>query len=116
MGKTRDPRCTMTTGTLSRRTALHGLGGAGIATALVRVTPHRTLARQASPEMMIEPEAGTWKTWILTSGDQLRPGAPPNETATQDELTKLRAMVDDRDAVTLDRIAYWDAGSPGYRW
>ena len=25
-------------------------------------------------------------------------------------------MVADRDAVALDRISYWDAGSPGYRW
>src|SRR5215213_2303239 len=116
MAKTCDPRLTMMTGTLSRRTALHGLGGAGIATALDRVTPHRTLAGQASPEMLIEPEAGSWKTWILTSGDQLRPEAPPDETATPAELSTLQAMVDDRDAVALDRIAYWDAGSPGYRW
>ena len=25
-------------------------------------------------------------------------------------------MAADRDAMALDRIAYWDAGSPGYRW
>jgi membrane-associated phospholipid phosphatase len=65
---------------------------------------------------MIEPEAGSWKTWILESGAQLRPEAPPDETATQAELAELHAMVADRDAVALDRISYWDAGSPGYRW
>ena len=25
----------------------------------------------------LEPLAGTWKTWVLHSGDQLRPGPPP---------------------------------------
>ena len=65
---------------------------------------------------MIEPEAGSWKTWVLTSGDQLRPEAPPDEAATQDELAELKAMVADRDAAALERISYWDAGSPGYRW
>jgi membrane-associated phospholipid phosphatase len=53
---------------------------------------------------------------VLTSGDQLRPHDPPDEAATQSELTKLQAMVTDRDAAALDRISYWDAGSPGYRW
>jgi hypothetical protein len=75
METTHDPRLTMLTGSVSRRTALHGLGGVGLATALGLATPHRTLASQASPEAMIEPEAGSWKTWILESGDQLRPGA-----------------------------------------
>ncbi|MDF3016714.1 MAG: PA-phosphatase, partial [Thermomicrobiales bacterium] len=106
----------MTRSPVSRRTTLRGIGTAGIATALGLVTPHRTLAGQASAEAMIEPEAGSWKTWILESGDQLRPEAPPDETATQEELGKLRDMVADRDAVALDRISYWDAGSPGYRW
>ncbi|MDF2757539.1 MAG: Phosphoesterase, PA-phosphatase related [Thermomicrobiales bacterium] len=106
----------MTRSPVSRRTTLRGIGTAGIATALGLVTPHRTLAGQASAEAMIEPEAGSWKTWILESGDQLRPEAPPDETASQDELGKLRDMVADRDAVALDRISYWDAGSPGYRW
>jgi hypothetical protein len=116
METTRDPRVTAQGVSLSRRTALGGLGGAGIATVLGLATPHRMLASQASTEMMIEPGAGSWKTWILESGDQLRPAAPPDETATQAELTKLQAMVADRDADVLDRISYWDAGSPGYRW
>jgi membrane-associated phospholipid phosphatase len=111
-----DPGLTILTGAVSRRTALHGLGAAGIAAGLGLASPHRTLAGQASTEMMIEPEAGSWKTWILESGDQLRPEAPPDQAATQDELTKLQSMVADRDADALDRISYWDAGSPGYRW
>ena len=65
---------------------------------------------------MIEPEAGSWKTWILASGDQLRPEAPPDEPATQAELAELQGMAAGRDAVALDRISNWDAGSPGNRW
>ena len=101
---------------VSRRTALRGLGGVGMATALGIATPHTLLAQETTSATMIEPEAGSWKTWVLSSGDQLRPEAPPNETATKDELAELQAKVADRDAAVLDRISYWDAGSPGYRW
>ena len=34
----------------------------------------------------VEPNAGTWKTWVLTSGDQFRSAAPPDEAATQKEI------------------------------
>ena len=101
---------------VSRRTALRGLGGAGMATALGLATPRSLLANEPNAATMIEPDAGTWKTWLLTAGDQLRPDAPPDEAATQDELTDLKAMMADRDAAALQRITYWDAGSPGYRW
>src|SRR5688500_12630764 len=101
---------------VSRRTALRGLGGVGMATALGIATPHTLYAQETTSATMIEPEAGSWKTWVLSSGDQLRPEAPPDEAATEDELAELQAKVADRDAAVLDRISYWDAGSPGYRW
>ena len=62
---------------VSRRTALRGLGGVGMATALGIATPHTLLAQETTSATMIEPEAGSWKTWVLSSGDQLRPEAPP---------------------------------------
>src|SRR5687768_8536889 len=101
---------------VSRRTALRGLGGVGMATALGIATPHTLLAQETTSATMIEPEAGSWKTWVLSSGDQLRPDRPPDETATQKELVTLQEMVADRDAAALDLVSYWDAGSPGYRW
>ncbi len=106
----------MVTGAVSRRAALRGLGGAGMATALAHAMPHGLSASEIAPPAMIEPEAGTWKTWLLASGDQLRPEAPPDEAATQAELAELHGLAADRDGAALDRIAYWDAGSPGYRW
>ena len=101
---------------VSRRGALHGLGGAGLATLGLAATGRAGAAQQARGTAPIEPNAGTWKTWILASGDELRPEAPPDEAATNAERAELRALVTGRDAVVLDRISYWDAGSPGYRW
>ena len=64
----------------------------------------------------IEPDAGKWKTWVLTSGDQLRLPPPPDETATRAEIAQLKDIAKQRDAGTLERIIWWNAGPPGYRW
>src|SRR5262249_53137856 len=64
----------------------------------------------------IVPNAGTWKTWVLSSGRQLRLPGPPDPAATREELRQLAGLAARRDAAALDRIGYWDAGSPGYRW
>src|SRR5271165_1445309 len=64
----------------------------------------------------IEPNAGKWKTWVLTSGDQLRLPPPPDEAATRAEIAQLKDIAKQRDAGTLDRIVWWNAGPPGYRW
>jgi hypothetical protein len=39
-----------------------------------------------------EPLAGTWKTWVLTSGDQFRPGPPPpyDSPAKRAELDEVK--------------------------
>ena len=73
MDTTYDARLRLMAGAISRRTALGGLGGAGFATVLGLAAPRLALASQAGTETLIEPEAGTWKTWILEAGDQLRP-------------------------------------------
>lgn len=64
----------------------------------------------------IEPNAGTWKTWILTSGDQLRRPAPPDRAATLKELAELQALAAQRDAAALEEIVFWNIGAPTYRW
>ena len=65
---------------------------------------------------MVEPEAGTWPTWLLDSGDQLRLDAPPDEAATADELSQLMELAGERDEDALQQIDYWNAGPPSYRW
>ena len=62
-----------------------------------------------------EPNAGTWKTWVI-SGQQFRVPSPPDSAATDKELTELVGLVTKRDQTSLAQIAYWDTGSPSYRW
>jgi membrane-associated phospholipid phosphatase len=64
----------------------------------------------------IEPSAGSWKTWVIPSGQAFRAPAPPDQDATKAELAKVRARVSSVDADMKRKIIFWDAGSPGYRW
>lgn len=64
----------------------------------------------------IEPRAGTWKTWVLKSGSELRLPAPPDAQTTSSEIEELRSLAKRRDAAALERIYYWDFSSPAYRW
>jgi hypothetical protein len=38
----------------------------------------------------IESKAGTWKTWVISSGREFRVAAPPNEAATAAEIVELK--------------------------
>jgi membrane-associated phospholipid phosphatase len=73
-------------------------------------------ASQQAAASTIEPKAGTWRTWVLASGDQLRLQPPPNRKATRAEVKELQALESQRDAAALDIVNFWDAGSPSYRW
>jgi membrane-associated phospholipid phosphatase len=74
------------------------------------------LSTQAQEAGLIEPQAGTWKTWVIDSGTQFRAPPPPDRTATEKELVELARIAATRDGAALDRVAYWDTGSPSYRW
>ena len=64
----------------------------------------------------IEPDAGQWGTWVLSSGDELRPAAPPDLAASTAEIAQLKTLAAQRDAATQAQVTYWDAGAPSYRW
>jgi len=64
----------------------------------------------------IEPRAGMWRTWVLTSGRQIRVPTPPDAAATAAEIKQLQAIISQRNAAALDQIAFWDTGAPAYRW
>jgi membrane-associated phospholipid phosphatase len=64
----------------------------------------------------IEPNAGAWKTWVISSGQEFRAPPPPDASATKAELEQLRDLVRRNDPQTYARIAFWDAGAPGYQW
>lgn len=64
----------------------------------------------------VEPDAGTWQTWVLASGSQLRLDAPPDEAVTAAEVSQLLEMAAERDESALNLITYWNSGPPSYRW
>ncbi len=60
--------------------------------------------------------AGSWRTWVLASGSELRLPPPPDAGATALELEQLRSLARQRDAAAHARIGYWGFSSPSYRW
>ena len=61
-------------------------------------------------QAQVEPNAGTWKTWFITSGKDHRLPAPAsykNEIA--EILTKQKSV----DAAAMQQLNYWNAGTPG---
>ena len=55
----------------------------------------------------IEPLAGTWKTWVLKSGSELRPPAPPAYDSAQKmaELSEIKTFT--RTFTTNQKAMYW---------
>jgi hypothetical protein len=84
---------------------------------LFTVTNQRSNAVKAfKDDETVEPLAGTWQTWVLESGNQLRPAPPPANKETREEMRVLEELASQRDATALEQIAYWNSGSPEYRW
>jgi membrane-associated phospholipid phosphatase len=61
----------------------------------------------------VEPTAGNWKTWFVTSGKSYRSSAP---SAYKDEIAQVLSKQQALDSAGMQQIIYWNAGSPGYRW
>ena len=107
---------------LGRRSAL--LGGAAVGAAALLSLGASAAGLQATSDDkkdkegkgLIEPNAGTWKTWLLSSGSQLRLPPPPGGDVTQAEIKDLKTLAAQRDQATLDKISFWDIGSPAFRW
>lgn len=74
------------------------------------------IAPAMSSSQPVEPGAGQWKTWVLTSVDSVRPAPPPDQKATLAEIAQLKEMAAQRDDAAQAQVAYWDSGSPSYRW
>jgi membrane-associated phospholipid phosphatase len=76
------------------------------------------LAAQIRPssEQQIEPDARLWQTWVLTSASEQRPGPPPDRPETIRELLVVRDALANPAATAAQQLAYWNAGSPNYRW
>src|SRR5712692_5609049 len=64
----------------------------------------------------IEPHPGDGKTWVLASGSEFRLPPPPAGNSATDEIAWLHDFVAQRNEAANQQIAFWDAGSPSYRW
>ena len=64
----------------------------------------------------IEPGAGEWRTWVIASGRDYRVPPPPGNKDTKAELRSLAELMSHNDGQVKQQIAFWDAGSPAYRW
>src|SRR5688572_24849226 len=88
-----------------------------LAVGLLGGTHPPTKVSAAPPQAdQVEPEAGTWQTWVLESGSQLRLAAPPDEQDTVAEIEALKELMDNSDQAALDQIAFWNTGPAAYRW
>jgi len=64
----------------------------------------------------VEPTAGQWRTWTISSGKDYRVPPPPDPNETRAELRAMADLIGQNTEDTAAQIAYWDAGSPAYRW
>jgi membrane-associated phospholipid phosphatase len=68
---------------------------------------------QATPpgfvESPVNPLAGSWKTWVMSSGDQFRPGQPPeyDSPAWKAELNTIRSIVANRSLEQASTATWW---------
>ena len=74
------------------------------------------LALAGTLSAQVEPRAGQWKTWVISSGSALRLPVPPDAAGTAAEMQWVKASVAARTQENLAQIRFWDAGAPGYRW
>jgi len=61
------------------------------------------------------PTQGSWKTWVLTSGDQFRPAAPPAYDSAQMATDMAELKTFERTPVSNALAMFWEYGAGGRR-
>jgi membrane-associated phospholipid phosphatase len=61
----------------------------------------------------VEPGAGNWKTWFITSVKTYRLPPPPSD---KEEIAQVLSAQRSLNAGGMEQITYWNSGAPGYRW
>jgi len=78
---------------------------------LITISSVLTLVTALSAQ--VEPEAGKWKTWFISSGKDYRMAAPGSY---KNEVDAVLAVQKNTEDAAMQKILYWNAGAPGYRW
>ena len=95
---------------IAQRTKLLEFGPAAM-----EVQPARRATTDTPPAALDEPDPSE-RPWVLAAAWALRLPPPPDERASARERQELRKLAADQDADVLERVRYWDAGSPSQRW
>ena len=61
----------------------------------------------------IEPNAGNWKTWFISSAKDYRLKAP---STYKNEIAQVISCQKSLDEKTMLQITFWNAGDPAFRW
>ncbi|MEO7294083.1 MAG: phosphatase PAP2 family protein [Ginsengibacter sp.] len=67
----------------------------------------------AQLQAQVEPNAGNWKTWFITSGKSYR---LPQPSSYKEEIAQVISKQQNLDSEGLQQILFWNTGAPGYRW
>jgi len=81
---------------------------------VILATGLAAFGQSATPQ--VERQAGTWKTWVISSAQDFRVAPPPDAAATQAELAGLKEYTQTQDRAIDTQIRFWNAGPPAYRW
>src|SRR5713101_8405242 len=65
-------------------------------------------ARAQDTAGQIEPGAGSWKTWVISSGKDFRVPPPPDAGSTKAELEWLRVAIAEKDSRIAAQVKFWD--------
>jgi len=73
---------------------------------------------KATAVVKAEPAAGKWKTWVLSSGDEIQVPAPPakDSDAAKADLKAVKDAADKRTAATKQLVDKWSGPLPTRPW
>jgi membrane-associated phospholipid phosphatase len=80
--------------------------------AIWRPTPNKFV------QLPFDGNAGSWRTWVLSSGSAFRPGPPPAYGSAEylTDLNEVRALSTRRTAQQADIARYWATDAPSGKW
>ena len=76
----------------------------------------RTAADAAGPKA--EPTAGRWKTWVLSSADEIKvpPPPTPGSATAKADLAEVKRLAGRRNPAMKDIVAKWNGALPTRMW